>query len=231
VSSLAIPQPSLYVSEAGSTELLLIRHGRSADLVPGSEESIDPPLHEEGRRQAEVLGRRLAPERKRIDAVYASDLRRAVETAAALAGPRHLTVEQRPALREVWLGEWERGEFRRRAAIGDPEFVTFARSGRWDLVPGSEGDQSLRTRVHGAIEEIVAGHIRETVAVVAHGGVINAYLAEVFANPRTFFVAVENTSVTVVRATGDDRTVVVVNDCSHLYDSVIGPPPPSGQAA
>ena len=97
--------------------------------------------------------------------------------------------------------------------------------------PGSEGDRALRTRVRAAIEEIVAGHVRETVAVVAHGGVINAYLAEVFANPRTFFVAVENTSVTVIRATADVRTVVVVNDCSHLYDIVVGPPPSTGQAA
>jgi probable phosphoglycerate mutase len=213
----------VYVREPGATELLLIRHGRSADLIPGSEETLDPPLHDEGTRQAEALAWRLAPERKRIDAVYASDLRRAVDTAERLAEPRALLVEQRPALREVWLGEWEKGEFRRRAAVRDPDWLAFARAGRWDLVPGSEGDASVRQRVREAIEELIKAHAGQTIAVVAHGGVINAYLAEIVGNPRSFFVAVENTSITVVRALDDSRTVLVVNDCNHLYDPVVGP--------
>jgi 2,3-bisphosphoglycerate-dependent phosphoglycerate mutase len=224
VSSQAVPQPTRFLTESGATEVLLIRHGRSADVVPGSEESLDPPLHADGRIQAETLGRRLAPDRKRIDAVYASDLRRAVATAAYLAEPRGLVTNQRQTLREVWLGDWEAGEFRRRAMVRDPEWLTFAESGRWDLVPNGEGDVALRTRVRTAIEAIVADHPDQTVAVVAHGGVIQAYLAEILANPRSVFADIENTSVTVVRAVGDVRTVGVVNDCSHLYDPVIGPP-------
>jgi probable phosphoglycerate mutase len=132
--------------------------------------------------------------------------------------------EQRPALREVWLGDWDAGEFRRRAMVRDPEWLAFAATGRWDLVPGGEGDHALRTRVRTAIEEIIADHPDQTVAVVAHGGAIQAYLAEIFANPRSFFADIENTSVTVNRAVGDVRIVGVVNDCSHLYDPVIGPP-------
>jgi probable phosphoglycerate mutase len=223
MSSPAVPQPSVFVTDAAGTELLLVRHGRSADVVPGSDESLDPPLHEAGHEQADVLGRRLAPERKRIDAVYASHLRRAVETAAYLASPRGLAVEQRVSLREVWLGEWERGEFRRRAEVRDPQWLEFASAGRWDLIPGSEGDASLRERVTTTLDEIITAHQQQTVAVVVHGGVINAYLAEIFGNPRSFFLAVENTSVTVVRAVGDARQVVVANDCNHLYDPVIGP--------
>ena len=53
---------------------------------------------------------------------------------------------------------------------------------------------------------------------------IQAYLAEIFANPRSIFADIENTSVTVVRAIDDVRAVGVVNDCGHLYDPVIGPP-------
>jgi hypothetical protein len=86
MSSEAVPQPSNFVPDA-ATELLLIRHGRSADVVPDSEESLDPPLHVVGHEQAKALGRRLAPDRKRLDAVYASDLRRAVDTAFYLASP------------------------------------------------------------------------------------------------------------------------------------------------
>lgn len=192
-------------------------------MVPGSPDSRDPPLHDEGHRQAQALGRRLAPDRKRIDAIFASDLRRAVATAAYLATPRGLVAEQRRLLREVWLGDWEAGEFRRRAMIRDPEWLAFARSGRRDLVPGSEGDDALRARVRTTIEDLLAGHRGQTIAVVAHGGVIQAYLAEIFGNPRSIFADIENTSVTVVRAIDDVRGVGVVNDCSHLYDPVIGP--------
>src|SRR5436190_2813642 len=73
-----VPQPTLHEHLPGSCELLLIRHGRSADVVPGSEESLDPGLHAAGKAQAAALAERLHT--KAIDAVYASHLRRAVET-------------------------------------------------------------------------------------------------------------------------------------------------------
>jgi probable phosphoglycerate mutase len=224
MSSQAVPQPGALVDEEQVCELLLIRHGRSADVVPGSDESLDPPLHEVGHRQAEALARRL--ERKAIAAIYSSDLARAVQTAGYLAVSHDVDVQQQRDLREVWLGEWERGEFRRRAQARDPEWLAFARSGRWDLVPRSEGDDALRTRVARAIGEIAAHHRGETVAVVVHGGVINAYLAASFETKASWFALIENTSVTVVLAGAERRILVTVNDCSHLYDPVVQRPAP-----
>ena len=224
MSSQAVPQPGALVDEEQVCELLLIRHGRSADVVPGSDESLDPPLHDLGHRQAEALARRL--DGKAIAAIYASDLARAVQTAGYLSMSRDVEVQQRQDLREVWLGEWERGEFRRRAQTRDPEWLAFARSGRWDLVPGSEGDDALRTRVARAIGEIAAHHRGETVAVVVHGGVINAYLAATFETTSSWFALIENTSVTVVLAGAERRILVTVNDCSHLYDPVVQRPAP-----
>jgi 2,3-bisphosphoglycerate-dependent phosphoglycerate mutase len=224
VSSQAVPQPGALVDEEQVCELLLIRHGRSADVVPGSDESLDPPLHDLGHRQAEALARRL--DGKDIAAIYASDLARAVQTAGYLSMSRDVEVQQRQDLREVWLGEWERGEFRRRAQTRDPEWLAFARSGRWDLVPGSEGDDALRTRVERAIGEIAAHHRGETVAVVVHGGVINAYLAATFETTSSWFALIENTSVTVVLAGAERRILVTVNDCTHLYDPVVQRPAP-----
>jgi probable phosphoglycerate mutase len=224
VSSQAVPQPGALVDEEQVCELLLIRHGRSADVVPGSDESLDPPLHDVGHRQAEALARRL--DDKAIAAIYASDLNRAVQTAGYLAMSRDIDVQQRQDLREVWLGEWERGEFRRRAQSRDPEWLAFARSGRWDLVPGSEGDDALRTRVARAFGEIGARHRGESVAVVVHGGVINAYLAAMFGTTASWFSLIENTSVTVVLAGSERRMLVTVNDCHHLYDPVMQRPAP-----
>jgi broad specificity phosphatase PhoE len=221
----AVPQPTLGLDAlaASTCQVLLIRHARSADVVPGSPESLDPPLHDEGVRQVAALAARLAP--KRIDAVYASHLRRAVDTAAALAEPRGLRVIEDPDLQEVLLGDWGRGEFRRRAAAQDPEWLAWARTRRWDGIPGGEGDLVFRRRVAGAIERLATRHIGETIAVVAHGGVINAYLAEVLEMPTTVWLTVENTSITLVLAgaRGEDAGVhvIVAGDCHHLHDPVL----------
>ena len=217
----SVPQPTLLDHAHDACELLLIRHGRSADVVPGSTESADPTLHPLGRAQAEALARRLAT--KPIDAVYASHLQRAVETATAIAAPRGLAVQTDPDLQEVLLGDWGLGEFRRRAAVEDPEWVAWSRTRRWDGVPGGEGDAVLRQRVVTAIERLAERHRGGTIAVVVHGGVINAYLAEVLGLPVSLWLIVENTSITVVRAAADAHHVVVANDCHHLYDPVIGP--------
>ncbi|HEY8094095.1 MAG TPA: histidine phosphatase family protein, partial [Acidimicrobiales bacterium] len=151
-----VPQPTLLGRSGDACELLLIRHGRSADVVPGSAEAADPGLHPEGHAQAAALARRLSA--TPIDAVYASHLRRAVETATALAEPHGLTVRTDPALQEVLLGDWGLGEFRRRAAIQDPEWMEWSATRRWDGVPGGEGDDALRRRVVDCIEATAGQH-------------------------------------------------------------------------
>jgi probable phosphoglycerate mutase len=201
------------------TELLLIRHGESAPVVPGALESLDPPLSDDGRLQAEALALRL--ERRPLDAVYASDLARAAQTAAALAGPRGLEVQRRVDLREVFLGDWEEGEFRRRAAVGDPEFLAFVAAGRWEAIPGAESDDALRDRIRGACDEIAAAHAGGSVAVVCHGGVINAWLARQFGSHPSMVVSIDNTSVTTLRTDGDRWLLLGVNDTHHLGDPLL----------
>jgi broad specificity phosphatase PhoE len=197
----AIPQPTVLVAVEGATEVLLIRHGRSADLAPGVIGPVDPPLPEEGVAQVAALARRLRS--KELDAVSASNTRRTIDTALALAEPRGLPVVQVEDLQEVRLGDWGGSEFRRRAAVRDPEFLVFARSSRWDDIPSGEGDASLRSRVVHAVDAIAARHRTKCIAVVVHAGVINAYLAEKLGMHRSFFVNIENTSATVVHV-GDD---------------------------
>lgn len=218
MSSEAVPQPTALAPAELSTELLLVRHGQSKDVVPGSDESLDPPLSETGAAQATALAARLQP--KHIDAIYSSDLARAVSTALPIAESHDLPLTQRQELREIWLGDWERGEFRRRAHVRDPEWMAFAESGRWDFVPGSEGDDAFRARVRKAIDRIVADHEGQTIVVVCHGGVINGYLASLYETQPSWFIAVENTSVTLLRSGGGRPLVFTVNDAHHLYDPI-----------
>jgi probable phosphoglycerate mutase len=218
-STAAVPQPTLRPPEPDECELLLIRHGRSADVVPGSPESSDPPLHMVGVEQADHLAERLRG--KTIRAVYSSHLARARQTAQPLAAARGLSVVEFPDLEEVRLGDWGHGEFRRRAAIGDPEWVAWSRTGRWDGIPGGEGDDAFRTRVSTVIEQLIERHRGECIAIVAHGGSINAYVAQLLGVHRSFVFTIENTSITAVRVGGHGPTVVTVNDCHHLYDPVL----------
>jgi 2,3-bisphosphoglycerate-dependent phosphoglycerate mutase len=214
-----VPQPTLG-AETGGTTLMLIRHGRSADVVPGTPEAHDPELHELGVRQVRGLAGRLSE--MAIDGVYSSHLKRAVETASPLAAARHLDVQVIEDLEEVRLGEWANGEFRRRAATRDPEWLAWSRTGRWDGIPGCEGDAALRRRIRRSVDQAVAAHPGGTVAVVAHGGSINAYLADVLGVERSLFATIENTSITVVRIVDGLAMVAAVNDCNHLYDPVAG---------
>jgi probable phosphoglycerate mutase len=223
-STQTVPQPTLLrVSDADTCEVLLIRHGRSADVVPGGPQSADPPLHDIGVQQAAALAARLAP--LELHGVYSSHLARAMQTAQPLADQRGLQLETDVDLEEIRLGDWSYGEFRRRAAAADPEFLAWAMTGRWDGVPGSEGDDGLRSRVALSVSTLAERHRGQRIAIVVHGGVINAYISHLLDVHRSLWMAVENTSITLVRLhKAAFPTVVTINDCHHLYDPILATP-------
>ena len=90
---------------------------------------------------------------------------------------------------------------------------------RWDGIPNGEGDQNFRDRVTGRIDALAAQHDGGCIAVVCHGGVINAYLAEILGTERSLWMMVENTSITTVKISAT-KSVLTLNDCHHLYDLV-----------
>lgn len=148
-----------------ATTLTVVRHGETDwNRDRRIQGQTDIPLNEVGLRQADEL--RGVLDGVPLDAVYASDLERAWQTAAVVAEPRGLAVQRRPALREKDFGTWE--------GLTDSEVrVRFP-----DAVAGSWGDgetaDELSRRVLGAIDEIVAAHPGGSVLVVSHGGAIRA---------------------------------------------------------
>lgn len=165
-----------------STWLYLIRHGEVEQAAEGRFFGhTDVGLSATGRLQAEVLGRHLGPER--IAAVYASDLRRARESAEPLAAALDLAPVVSSALREVDMGRWEGLTFRE-IRERDPELAA-----RWLAnpaavpFPGGESLEALRARVVPALEAILARHAGRRVAVVAHGGSNRVILCEALGLP------------------------------------------------
>jgi probable phosphoglycerate mutase len=203
----------------GATTVLVVRHGESAPAHPDRPFPLrdghgDPELHPVGRRQAELLADRL--EHERIDAIYVTTLQRTHETAAPLAARLGLTPVVVPDLREVYLGEWEGGALRERAAAGDETFRQIWIQERWDVIPGAEPQDEFDERVWRGFQHVVTAHPDGRVMVVVHGGVIGQLLHRVTGSRRFAFSGSDNASISEVVATPERVIVRRYNDVGHL---------------
>lgn len=155
-------------------QLLLIRHGETAaNAERRMQGHLDVPLSDRGLRESERLARRVAE--LPVAALYSSPLRRARQTADAIAEQLSLEIEERDELMErdvgslsglVWDEVMERyPEFIRARAEPNPTID----------VPGYELDDAFNLRVHTVLEAIIVVHPEQTVAVVTHGGVIASF--------------------------------------------------------
>ncbi len=208
-----------YVGPPGSTELLLVRHGASADSLEGEtfeliEGQGDPPLSEAGRHQAEQVGLRLALEP--FDALYVSTLQRTAQTAAPLVARCGLTPVVDADLREVFLGEWEGGLLRQKAVDRDPLFEQVMAEERWDLVPGAEPRQVFGGRLRAAVERIAAAHPGGRVVVFSHGAAIGEILAQATRSAPFAFVGPDNASISRIVVSPERWIVRGYNDTAHL---------------
>jgi len=204
-----------------AVDLLLIRHGASAAAVPGEpfellEGQADPPLAPEGAEQARKVAAWLANER--ISSLFVTPLRRTAQTAAPMAERTGLVPQVVPELREIFLGEWEGGEFRIRVAQGDPLSIRLFEEERWDVIPGAESLESFGARIASGLErvadEIGSGN---TGAAILHGGVITEICHQVAQSRPFAFLQVDNTSITRVVRRPDGRWLLrYFNETAHL---------------
>src|SRR5947199_9490187 len=154
-------------------DLLLIRHAEPVRIVDAAGPA-DPVLHGRGVKQAERLAQYLSDET--LEGLVSSPMRRAQETAAPVAAVHNL---------EVVIDE-ELAEFDREANSYIPvEELRATKDERWVAMVEGRFDEFdtdpevFKTGVVQAIERIIDANAGRTVAVVCHGGVINAYLAHI----------------------------------------------------
>lgn len=194
-------------------ELLLIRHALPVrrELTEGV---ADPELSEAGHEQARHLAAYLAQEH--LDGVYASSLRRAQETAAPVAADRGVEIVIEPGVAEYDKDSPEYVPVEELKAANDPRWQQML-SGEWE--PGPESQQEFNDRTIGAIEEIIGRHRGERVAIVCHGGVINAYVSSLLDLPmdtRGFFYPNYTSIHRIAAASSGERSIVTLNETSHL---------------
>jgi broad specificity phosphatase PhoE len=170
---------------AGATEIWLVRHGDCYDDITDE----DPPLSPRGREQAGRLAERVR--RLRVEAVYASPMRRARETAAAISAD--VRIDDR--LVEV------------RTELEDGH------------VHPAELPEDVLARMRDAVADVVEAHPGGRVVVVGHALSIMSYLCDVLRLEfGTLRILPYYTSVSVVRVLGDRRMAGSLADVAHLEE-------------
>jgi probable phosphoglycerate mutase len=209
--------------------LLLVRHGLP-ERVDDAGGPADPGLAAAGRAQAEALASFLFAEHARagpaadgtgsghpfaVDAVCSSPMRRAAETAAPLAARLGLPVTFDDGLAEFDRHLHHYVPMEEIRGTDDPRWAELV--AEWTSAETEEQRQAFRSTVVATVEGIVARHPSQGVAVVCHGGVINAYLSHVLGIEATLFFEPAYTSVSRVLASRrGDRQLVSANETPHL---------------
>ena len=197
------------------TLLYLIRHGRSEWNANGRVQGqADPPLDEIGREQAHALAAHLRG--TTFAAIYASPLLRARATAEAIAAHHACPLSFDVRLMERHMGEWT-------GLTGDDINAHYGHSAQhpdWRVAgpPGGEGQAALIARMAAVMDEILAAHPEGTVAVVGHGGALNAYLRHTLGVPMEKHVSIsfENSAYARVQITEGRVRVLSVGEARHL---------------
>ena len=195
-------------------EILLVRHA-----VPHPDGTLDPGLGEEGLGQSRSLVEHLGPER--IDAIYSSHLKRAVQTVEPLAAQRGLDIVVDEGLRE-WVSN-------AKAYTGTEGMVDSARTkafleGRFEdeFMPAHNADE-LRATMVATIRRIGLAHQGQKVVAASHGGASNTFLAAVLDSPRRFFFNPGYASISRVQVWPDGRFVLLcINELTHARDRGTG---------
>lgn len=196
--------------------IYLIRHGRQSSKLC----NVDVNLSEEGQRQALLVGERLIS--KKIEAVYSSQLIRAVETARIanqLWNTRHVIREE---LREISFGQME-GMTDAAIARDFSDFKAEQEKMEKDLpYPGGESASDVIERAMPILNEITSCDDYQNVAIVTHGGVIRSVISSILhMEPRyyrIFGTSLENCSITQIKWERDKGifTLECFNDYAHL---------------
>jgi probable phosphoglycerate mutase len=192
------------------TRIYLVRHAEAeGNLYRRAHGHTNGLLTKNGLEQAERLGEWFS--RRPVDAVYASDLYRARRTAEAVASVCQKPVKTDPALREVYLGEWEDkpwGEITR-------EYETmqwFEKKATWSP-SGAEPIEAAGKRVFEAVSRLAAKHQGQYIAVVSHGCAIREFL-EVITGGRVAHL--DNASVSLAEWENGAFKAGFIGDNRHI---------------
>lgn len=195
--------------------LFLVRHGETEwNVEKLCQGHTDVPLNEQGLAQADKLARFM--QETQIDAIYASDLCRATQTAEIIAQYHKLDVLKMPTLRERYYGEWEGLTLEQINRRYPDQLQVRKEGGRY----GVENFTDLQERVYNGLTELASRHEGQNIVAVSHGGSINAFLHRITDGKLgTGVTVIENASMAnVVYEKKAGWKVIDVNQTGHLEE-------------
>jgi probable phosphoglycerate mutase len=207
------------MSKHDTTILIAVRHGETEwNLAGRAQGHLDSPLTDAGILQARSLAEGLSG--RGIQAIYSSDLGRAMQTSGIVSAVLNLDVNADSRLRERNFGSMQgltRDEIRSRfpgeyarLASGDPDYA----------IPGGESARQRHERCIGACNDLVARHAGGCILVVAHGGVLNSLFYHALGlslnEPRGRRFSIFNAAVNRFSVSGDDWRLDTWGEISHL---------------
>ncbi len=203
--------------------LILVRHGEternSEARLQGR--GTDLPLNERGRNQVQYLG--LALKDEKLEAIYSSPLRRALETAQAISAHHHLQVHTDHALEEIDMGSID-GLDLAQVKKSQADFWKRWREEDYSVpLPGGESVLQVRQRAWGAVQGILGLHREGTVAVVSHALCLQTVITAILGVPLSIFprFRLGLASITTFQI-DDERTILVcLNETCHLKNDAL----------
>ena len=200
-----------------STRIIAIRHGETAwNVATRIQGQLDIGLNARGRWQAAQVAQALRGEP--LQAVYASDLARAWDTAQAIARASATALTAHLGLRERHFGAFQ-GQTHAEIESGWPQHALHWRQRNPDWAPpGGESLAELRERTRRTVDELAGAHVGQQIVLVAHGGVLDALYrlatAQPIGAPRSWQLG--NASINRLLWTPQGLSVVGWSDARHL---------------
>lgn len=192
-------------------ELILIRHGLPQLIENEDGAPADPPLSDLGQQQASLMADWLAE--THIDYLYTSPMLRARETAVPLEAVKGLDADHREGVAEF---DRDSNHYIPSEQLKELDFE------RWQRLMRGEVDVDFPEFcrvVTETLDEMVAGHRGQTIAVTCHGGVINAWACYVLGmEPRMFFNPNYTSISRFMVASSGQKSIVTLNEHTHLKD-------------
>jgi broad specificity phosphatase PhoE len=157
--------------------MVFIRHG-STDMAGRFCGHSDPGLNAAGAREAIRVAEEIS--KFNVARIYSSDLRRAAQTARAIADRGGINVDYRTGLREICFGKWEGLSWQEIEAQFPDQADKWLREFPLCSAPRGESYMAFTARVEAVIEEFIREPGESVIAVVTHRGVMDYALTKFF---------------------------------------------------
>ena len=197
--------------------LILVRHGETEWNKLGLCQGVsDIGLSEEGKRQADVLG--ISLKHVDIDYIYSSDLKRAYDTAAAIAKYQNIEVIIDPGFREMDQGEFEGLPFTQLRESHSELLQSWRNNPANFRIPRGETLQEVQDRAYESVNRIINKHFNKSVLVVSHNFTIITLLCKFRGKSLKDFYKfkIKETSKHIIKIDNDDNKVELYNNTEHL---------------